>query len=44
MGQTFPKKELFKIKNRREFACNRIWAFAIDLRRISSMVISWEIS
>lgn len=44
MGQTVPEKELFKIKNRREFACNRIWAFAIDLRRISSMVISWEIS
>ena len=37
-------KEPFKIKNRRQLVRNRIWAFAIDLRRISSAVIPWEIS
>ena len=45
-GQTAPEefKEPFKIKNRRQLVRNRIWAFAIDLRRISSVVIPWEIS
>lgn len=50
-GRPGEAEESFQIKNRRQLVRNRVWAFAIDLRRISSNVprltqrfIPWEIS